>query len=111
MLPLYKELLINQFQAALATLAACIEKCPEANWRMPVGNLEFSQVAFHALFYTDVYLSEDYASAKAQEFHQKNATVFGDYEETQDRPQKQSYEMDFIRSYIDHCREKVLPGH
>lgn len=88
MLATYKELITNQFEAALSTLAICIEKCPEGNWRKPVlrpvfaffivaknrgvflGNLEFNQAAFHALFYVDVYLSEDYAAAIAQPFHQ-----------------------------------------
>ncbi len=53
-----KELITNQFEAALCTLSACIDECPEAAWNAPVANLAFCQAVFHTLFYADYYLGD-----------------------------------------------------
>ena len=50
MLDTVKTLTRNQFDAALCTLNACIDRCPERAWHAPVGNLKFCQVGFpHAV--------------------------------------------------------------
>ena len=107
MLGTYKQLVTNQFEAVFCTMAALVEKCPDANWRAPVASLTFNQAVFHALFYTDVYLGPDLKSLKEQSFHQEHAKVFADYEELEDRVQQAVYEKAFIKDYIAHCREKV----
>lgn len=56
MLDSFKTVLANQYEAALCTLNMCIDQCPDSGWDSPVANLTFSQVAFHALFFTDYYL-------------------------------------------------------
>ena len=51
MLDTTKAVLVNQLHAALSTLNACIERCPDAAWDGPIANLTFCQVVFHALFF------------------------------------------------------------
>ena len=106
MIDTYKELISNQFEAAFCMLASCVDRCPETNWNAPIANLKFCQVAFHALFFADVYLGPDLKSLREQPFHRDNATVFADYEELEDRVQQAAYEKPFIKAYLQHCREK-----
>ena len=107
MLETFKQLLAHQYAAALCTLNACIERCPDANWNAPVGSLAFCQVAFHALFFTDLYLGQDKEALRRQPFHRDHERFFRDYEELEDRPQQWLYERPFIRAYLGHCRDKA----
>ncbi|NND98115.1 MAG: DinB family protein [Pirellulaceae bacterium] len=108
MIELYRESIANQFAAAYATLADCIERCPESAWQAPVVELTFDQVMFHVLFFSDVYLGAELAALRGQDFHRQHAEFFGDYEELEDRKQQASYSKDGIRDYLKHCREKAV---
>lgn len=107
MLEIYKRLVTNQFEAALCTLNADIDRCPEEAWDAPVANLKFCQAAFHTLFFTDFYLGPDVESLRQQEFHRQRQAMFRDYEELEDRPQVLLYERPDIKAYLGHCREKA----
>jgi DinB superfamily len=104
----FKELIANQYEAAFCMLASCVTRCPDANWDRPVGNLKFCQVAFHTLFFADVYLGRDLKSLREQSFHRDHAAVFADYEELEDREQQAVYGKSFIQAYLQHCRGKAL---
>jgi hypothetical protein len=105
-LDVIEQLLVNQFEAALCTLSLCIERCPDAAWDMPVGNLAFCQVAFHTLFYTDFYLGPDEESFRLQAFHRENGDFFRDYEEFGERAPVLRYDKPSINTYVAHCRSK-----
>ena len=49
----------EQYHAALAMLAQCVERCPEATWVEGEFPRAFWRVAFHAAFYTHLYLGQD----------------------------------------------------
>jgi glutamine synthetase len=107
MLDTFKKLTISQFEAALCTLNACVERCPDANWNGRVGSYVFCQVAFHTLFYADYYLGPDDDSFRRQPFHRDNAEFFGNYEEFQDREPTSLYDRASIGRYVEHCRRKA----
>jgi hypothetical protein len=107
MLQTIKQLLTNQFEAALCTLELCIDRCPDAAWDGRVGSLLFCQVAFHTLFYTDFYLEADEESFRQQPFHLANGAFFRDYEELEDRAPVLRYEKAAVKSYLNHCRNKA----
>jgi hypothetical protein len=108
MLDTLKDALAHQYEAALCTLNACVDSCPDTAWNAPVANLAYCQVAFHALFFTDLYLGPNVESLREQPFHRDNAQVFHDYEELEDRKQQILYDKQFIKSYLGHCRSKAL---
>jgi hypothetical protein len=108
MLETIKDALAHQYEAALCTLNACIDGCPQSAWNGPVANLAFCQVAFHVLFFTDLYLGPSVESLGEQQFHRDNAQVFRDYEELEDRKQQLLYDKQFIKAYLEHCRQKAL---
>jgi hypothetical protein len=54
-----KQIVIAQFEAALAMLNQCITACPEEHWEERIANGTFRWVAYHTLFFVDLYLSPD----------------------------------------------------
>jgi hypothetical protein len=104
-----KELLTHQYEASLSMLNLCIARCPDAAWNQRVAKLKFCQAAFHAVFFTDLYLQsgDDVETFKRQPFHLEHKSVFRDYEEMEDRPQVLLYEKPFVLSYLPHVRCKA----
>jgi hypothetical protein len=102
-----RQLLAHQFEAAFGTLNACIDRCPKTAWNGPVGNLAFCQVAFHTLFFADLYVGPNAESLRAQPFHRDHVAFFCDYEELQDRKQQLLYDRPTVKAYLDHCRNKA----
>lgn len=107
MLGVFREFVLNQFKAALCMLDTCVDRCPDASWDAPVGNLTFCQVAFHTLFFADYYLGPNEESFRRQPYHLKNQDVFRDYEELEDRVPVLLYDRVAVKSYLQHCREKA----
>lgn len=104
---LLKQLLASQFEASLCTLAHAVERCPEELWNAPVAKYPFCQVAFHTLFFTDVYLGINPESLKQQPFHLANAALFGDYEQMLEREPVAVYDRPQISGYLKFCRSKA----
>ena len=109
MIELYKRSLINQFHAALSMLHDCVSKCPDENWSNKVGNFPFWHVVYHAVFYTDLYLSRNEQSFTPPSFHRENYQFFGQLpwppHETvlADNP----YDKTTLLEYIQHCCRKA----
>jgi hypothetical protein len=108
MIDTFKELISNQYEAALCTLNACVDSCPETAWNGAVVNSKFCQVVFHTLFYTDYYLGQSEEPFRQQPFHREHSRVFRDYEELEDRRAVLLYDRAWIKSYLEHCRKKAL---
>ena len=107
MIDVYKELVANQFEAAFCTLNMCIDRCPGAHWQTFVAKYKFCQVAFHTLFFADLYLGRNVQAFRGQTFHRDNESIFADYEELEDRAPQQVYDKPFIKAYLQHCRAKA----
>jgi hypothetical protein len=105
----FRESLISQYEAALSTLRMCVVRCPPDHWHEPVANWRFSNLAFHAAIFADLYLSRpsDPAAVKAQAFHAEHADVFADYEEFETRAPVRHYAASFVDRYIRFCRDKA----
>ena len=107
MLDTYRQLVVNQYDAVLAGLNFCIDRCPDELWDAQAGHQPFCQIVFHALFYGDVYLGYGLDGLREQPFHLAHAASFRDYEELEDRAPALLYERDFIKQYVQHCRAKA----
>jgi hypothetical protein len=57
MLDYMKSVLTAQFEAALCMLDYCVRECPAEHWEGKIANRTFRWVAYHTLFWVDVYLS------------------------------------------------------
>lgn len=110
---LFRTSTTSQMLAALKTVRACVEQCPDNLWHEPIVRLRYCQAAFHVLFFTDVYLGRDLAGLYEQEFHRRHPDLFGVYEELEDQAPTQLYEKSQIVDYIEHCiakTEAVIPN-
>jgi len=102
-----KSLILHQMTASIDTLKYCIESCPESEWQEAHKDAPFSQVIFHALFYTDFYLGRDSVPFKEQPFHISHKDIFLDYEEMEDKIPEHLYEKTFCLEYLAHCLAKL----
>lgn len=69
--------LIGQYGAALKMLDGALRSCPPELWNKKVGKHPFWHVAYHVLFYTDLYLSRAEAEFRPIEAHQPESQVMG----------------------------------
>jgi hypothetical protein len=59
----------SQYHAALAMLGEAIERCPDDLWSGTSQRNQCWQVAYHALFFTHLYLQPDETSFRPWEHH------------------------------------------
>jgi hypothetical protein len=57
-----RQALKEQYHAGLAMLAECVEKCPEPMWLEGKHPRQFWRIAFHAAFFTHLYLGQNEAA-------------------------------------------------
>lgn len=111
MVELIRIWLANQYEAALSMLDACIEESPESVWSGVVGVHGYSQVVFHTLYFTDLYLGrDDEVSFRRQSFHRQLAPLFVDLPERTEPfevPAPRTYDRSLLRAYLEFCRRKV----
>jgi hypothetical protein len=69
--------LLSQYRASLAMLRQAIEVCPEPLWLDPGYVNRFWHVAYHALFYTHLYLQPGESDLRLWEMHRKDAQYLG----------------------------------
>jgi hypothetical protein len=55
--PETKKIIWHQFGAAIDMLENAMNACPDTVWGNRIGHSEFWYIAFHSLFYLDLYLS------------------------------------------------------
>ncbi len=77
MLEIYRQTIAGQFSAALQMLASALRQCPDELWTETVGRFPFWHVAYHTLFYTDLYLSQSEDDFVAPPFHRDGYQFFG----------------------------------
>jgi hypothetical protein len=82
-------------------LNQCIEACPPAHWDDKVANLTFGQVAYHTLFFVDLYLSPNEDAFALRDCHQRG----GDEREPVTSP---GLSKDESLRYLGICREKAV---
>ena len=99
----------RQFAAAIQMLRSAIEACPDDLWDDAAHGTPFWHLAYHALFYTDFYLSDDAQTFQAADFHIDKANFLpGDYQQypgVVTTPEKAFTKVQLLE-YADHCLRK-----
>jgi len=72
-----KKEIISQYRAALKMLAYAIEKCPDAVWKKDKHENAYWRLVYHALYYTDLYLTDSPESFNPWEKHLENYQYLG----------------------------------
>lgn len=68
----------SQYRAGLAMLKNAVAACDDALWNDANHKNRFWRVAYHALFYTDLYLSQDEQHFVPWQKHREDYQVLGD---------------------------------
>ena len=99
----------RQFAAAIQMMQLAIRACPDDLWDDRKEGSPFWHLAYHALFYTDFYLSEDEKKFRPREYHEDKANFLpGDYQEyggIVTTPLK-AFTRNQLLDYADHCLGK-----
>ena len=99
----------RQFAAAIQTMRLAIEACPADLWDDRSEGSPFWHLAYHALFFTDFYLSDDEKSFQARDYHYDKAHFLpGDYQEFGGivTTPEHAFTREQLLAYADHCLEK-----
>lgn len=100
MIHLVKSVLTGQFEAALAMLRDCIRTCPPEHWDGIIGKYPFWHVAYHALCFLDLYLTQDEATFALRPIHPAGWAEFND-----EYPSRR-FEQRELAEYVEICRNK-----
>ena len=99
----------RQFAAAIQMLRSAVEACPDGLWDDRADGTPFWHLAYHTLFFTDLYLSDSLETFQARDFHEDKAHFLpGDYREfggVVTTPEK-AFTREQLLDYADHCLRK-----
>jgi hypothetical protein len=102
MLEFVKSILTRQFEAALCMMNDCVQKCPPEHWDGKIANDTFRQVAYHTLFFVDLYLSPNEEAFQLRDLHHR-----GGDERISTAPST-GLATEETLSYLAICRQKAL---
>jgi hypothetical protein len=92
----------EQYHAGLAMLADCIEKCPDEVWTSGTHPRTFWRIAFHALFYTQLYLGQNEEAFQPWPHHREGCRELwgADVEPFELPPEVAPYERSDMLGYL-----------
>lgn len=96
-----KRILKGQFEAALCMLNQCVVACPPEHWECRIANATFRWVAYHTLFFIDLYLSPTEHQFTLRDLHHRG----GDERGPDLNPGLSQQE---TVAYLSLCRQKML---
>lgn len=96
-----KQVLTNQFEAALSMLRHAIAACPPEHFEGKIAGGTFRWVAYHTLFYVDFYLSMSEEKFERRELHQRG-------NEPRGGTLNNGLDQDEALAFLDLCHQKLL---
>ena len=104
-----KRALAGQFRAGLAMLRECVERCPDDLWQGVVDKppRTFWRIAYHAAFYTDLYLCQSYEEYTAWERHVDHAVMTYAEEGEALPPEGTLYRQSDVLEYVDLLSDRM----
>lgn len=101
MMDFWRSAIRQQFHAAIDMLGNAIEACPDSVWPGQ-GRRPFWYLAFHVLFFLDLYLSSEGESR----FHPPSPFGLSELEPEDVLPER-AYGKDELLNYLEHCRKRL----
>jgi hypothetical protein len=101
MVELIQQAIRSQFEASLSMVKICVESCKPQFWEGKIANDSFKQVAYHTLFYADLYLSCDESSMESRDFHKRGGDERG-------ADLSAGLSREDTLAYIPVCRQKAI---
>jgi len=101
MVEFIRQVLQSQFEAALSMLKECVAECGDKYWEGKIANATFRQIAYHTLFFTDLYLSASPDAFKLRDLHKRGGDERGPTLST-------GLSKEETLEYVKICRQKVI---
>jgi hypothetical protein len=103
------DVIISQYLASLEMLKQTLTKCPESLWNSLGDRNKFWHIAYHALFYTHLYLQDSEKTFTPWSRHRQDYESLG---QTPSAPQSlpqigEPYDKAGILEYLAFCRVQV----
>ncbi len=104
-----KQVIRSQYLAALEMLKQAVDKCPDSLWNAPEDRNKFWHVAYHAIFYTHLYLQDSEKDFQAWENHRNEYQFLGQTPWPPHDPPKigEAYTREDVLIYLDLVRKQV----
>jgi hypothetical protein len=99
----------SQYHASLAMLRQAIEKCPDTLWISTAQKNHIWRIAFHALFYTHLYLQPTEADFLRWSGHRDESQFLGrrPWPPHEEPTIGEPYTRQEVLTYLDYCSEQV----
>lgn len=103
------EMLARQYRASLEMLGQAIAQCPESLWVAMAYPNRFWHIAYHALFFTHLYLQASESEFRPWAKHRQNYQFLGPLPwPPHERPKIEApYDKDEILEYQQLCRREI----
>jgi len=98
-----RKALTGQYRASLRMLRQAIERCPDHLWNSGTHPRNFWRIAYHAIFYADLYVVQNEAAFTRWEKHSEGST---DLWPEANAPVIEPYTKEDLMAYIDRLVEK-----
>jgi DinB superfamily len=104
-----KKVIQAQFLAALEMLKQAVVKCPDSLWNAAEDRNKFWHIAYHALFYTHLYLQDSEKDFKPWENHRDEYQFMGQVPWPPHTPPKigEPYTREEMLAYLAFVRKQV----
>ncbi len=103
----FKHAVKNQYQASLDMLGQAIEKCPDAMWNDQTYTNKFWQLAFHTLYFVDLYTQGTDKNFVAWEKHKDGFEFLDRLPEQAPIPIDDAYSKAEILEYYNHILKNI----
>lgn len=105
----YHAVIRSQYHAALGMLQQAVTKCPDALWDAAEDKTKFWHVAYHALFYTHLYLQQTGGGFHPWVKHRDEYHFMGQLPWPPHRPPNigEPYTKADLLEYADFCHQQV----
>lgn len=99
----------GQYRAGLAMLRQCIERCPDAAWAAGDHPRSFWRIAYHAIYYTHLYLMPEEKDFEPWEKDQPHARILWDDDEAGVPPVETTYSQSEMLDYLTLVESNLKP--
>ena len=105
----YPQIIASQYLACLDMLQETISKCPDSIWNSPDDKTPFWHVAYHALFYTHLYLQDSVQDMKPWSKHRPEYQFLGrlPWPPPAEPAISEPYDRDSLLEYLALCGQEV----
>jgi hypothetical protein len=105
----FKKVITSQYLASLEMLKETVAKCPVALWDSPEDKTKFWHIAYHALFYTHLYLQGTEQDFTPWARHRDEYQFIGQTPYPPHAPPRigEPYDKDSVLEYLAFCQQQV----